>query len=551
MRGAAVVPWGGEVEMVGWLKRCGLFGAVVALVVGLGPALAGAVASTVSIPGVKAIPIAAKPKHGGSMTVLLGSGLAGSWTNLNSVGNPEIFNGGFYDAIYGTLFGQLYNGKIVPQLATGYKYSDGGRTFTITLRKGVTFSDGTPFNSAAVLENWKLDITPGSVDAASYPIASMSAPGPYTLVMNLTHPDGAILDAFPDSSPNWIASPTHLASLKSPTATDLLPVGAGPFKVVSDTPNVQVTMARNPSYWDQPYPYLNKIVFKSVANDSSALAAIQTGEAQVYGGYGEYQNVRSIVNSVDVYGGARVGTNAEDLQFNMQAAPFNNIAAREAIAYATNPEAINKALYASTATLTESPLGPGSPFWEQKVPGYRAYNLKKAKALVKQLGGSLNVTLLSLNDLVTQETDEALQSQWAQAGIHTTIEAKDQGTYIQNVLGGKWQTEIADPGSYDPAVGFGMAFDFGSKGILSGVRDAHLDALIEQASEPLDQKTRIADYDAIYKYISDNEYGVMLYIPTGFTLTAKNVTFSTQKLGLFAPPLQSYYETLAYTNSKT
>ncbi|MGH9044165.1 MAG: ABC transporter substrate-binding protein, partial [Acidimicrobiales bacterium] len=474
-------------------------------------------------------------------------------TNLNVIGNPEIFNDGFYDAVYGTLFGQLYNGKVVPQLATGYKYSDGGRTFTISLRHGVTFSDGTPFNSAAVLENLKYDLAPNSSCpcTSDFPVASMSAPDPYTVVLNLEYPDGALINAFPGSEPNWIASPAHLASLKTPTANDLFPVGAGPFKITADDPNVSLTLARNPTYWDQPYPYLDKINFKVVGNDSSALAAIQTGEAQVYGGYGEYQNVRSIVHTVDVYGGGKVGTNPDDIEFNTTKSPFNNIKAREAIAYATDPAAISKALFAGTASLTQSPTGPGGLFYEPVVPGYRTYDLKKAKALVKQLGGSLNVTLLSQNGLQTQEIDEALQSQWAQAGIHTTIEAKDISTMVQNHIQGAWELQQSNPGSYDPATGFGLAFDFGSKGILSGERDKNLDAMIQAASEPLTMSARSADYKKIFKYMAQNEYAVMLFNTVLFTLTAKNVTFSTDKLGLFAPPLQAYYETLAYTSSKT
>ncbi|MGH9044094.1 MAG: ABC transporter substrate-binding protein [Acidimicrobiales bacterium] len=533
--------------------RLGIVGVVLAMAVGVMPTMASASQSApLGIPGLLINPLPAKPKMGGTMTVLLGAGLEGSWTNLGVLGNPMVFNGGFYDAVYGTLFGQLNDGKIIPQLATSGKYSNGGRTFTITLRQGVTFSDGTPFNAQAVLYNWQNNLAPGSQCPCTddFPVASMTAPDPYTVVMNLKYADGALRDAFPNSSMNWIESPAHWQSLnKTERSADLFPVGAGPFKITADVPNVTVTMVKNPNYWDKPYPYLNKVIFKTIGNDSSALAAVQSGEAQVYGGYGEYQNLRSIVHSVDVYGGTN-GTSTDTLAFNLKSTPFNNLVAREAIAYATQPEPINRALFANTATVTQTPTGPGSPFYFPTVPGYRGYNLKKAKALVKQLGG-LTVSILSQNDLQTQQVDEALQSEWAKAGIHTTIEAKDMGTYIQNVLANKWQIEVSNAGSFDPAVGFGLAFDFGSKGILSGVRDPNFDAMLQAASEPLDQKARHADYARIFKYMSDKQYYVGLWVGSLFTLTAKNVTFSTKYLGLFAPPLQAYYETLAYTNSKT
>ncbi|MGH9044930.1 MAG: ABC transporter substrate-binding protein [Acidimicrobiales bacterium] len=224
---------------------------------------------------------------------------------------------------------------------------------------------------------------------------------------------------------------------------------------------------------------------------------------------------------------------------------WSTIPAREAIVYATDVEPINRALFAHTSSLTDTPTGPGDPYYFPKI-GYPINALKKANVLVKQLGGS-NIKLLCQNVLQVEETDDALQSEWGKAGIQTTIEAQDQPTYVQDAKAGKWEAEISDPGTWDPAIGFGLPFDFGSKGILSGIRDQNW---VQAASGPLTESIGHGDYAKnIFTYMNANQYCVMVFVGTLFTLTAKDVTFSTNNLGLFAPPLQSYYETLAYTSS--
>ena len=178
-------------------------------------------------------------------------------------------------AIYGQLFELGTGGKIVPDLATGYSFSPDGKTLTINLRKGVTFTDGTPFNAQAVYTNWMRDLgTIGIKNGFSspWPIAELPAPkgsppgtpmppaagvvqvtDPYTIVLHFTAPDGAAIDQLFDNIETWIASPTAL-SKKGDAAFGQNPVGAGPFQVVSNVPNNQLIVKKNPSYWQAGSP---------------------------------------------------------------------------------------------------------------------------------------------------------------------------------------------------------------------------------------------------------------------------------------------------------
>src|SRR6202012_1070049 len=93
-----------------------------------------------------------QPKQGGSITVLESKGYSGDWpygldpaTNVDAIPNQDMM-----EAIYGQLFELGAGGKVVPDLATGYTFSPDAKTVTITLRQGVKFTDGTPFNAQAV-----------------------------------------------------------------------------------------------------------------------------------------------------------------------------------------------------------------------------------------------------------------------------------------------------------------------------------------------------------------------------------------------------------------
>src|SRR5215470_14476671 len=101
-------------------------------------------------------------KHGGSITVLESKGYAGDYpSGLDPATDPSsIPNQDMMEAIYGQLFELGANGQAIPDLATSYSFSPDAKDVTITLRQGVKFSDGTPFNAQAVLFNWNRDFGP-------------------------------------------------------------------------------------------------------------------------------------------------------------------------------------------------------------------------------------------------------------------------------------------------------------------------------------------------------------------------------------------------------
>ena len=190
--------------------------------------------------------------------------------------------------IYDTLIVRSDKTKaFVKSLATGWNYSKDGLTYTFTLRRGVTFQDGTPFNAAAVVFNLDRGVDPKtkSQTAAAIlgPYKSSKAVGPYKVVVSFktTTSPTSVLDAL--SQAYWgMVSPT--AVKKEGADYGRHPVGTGPFTFKEWVSNDHITLERNPAYkWGSPYyghtgpAYLDQVVFRIIPDSATRVAALQSG----------------------------------------------------------------------------------------------------------------------------------------------------------------------------------------------------------------------------------------------------------------------------------
>lgn len=468
------------------------------------------------------------PKEGGSLTVLEGKGFSGDWplgldpaTNTTGSADQD-----YYNAVFGQLFELGANGKLIDDLATGYQYSNGNKTVTIDLRPGVKFSDGTALTASVVAWNWTRDLQSSCTCApTAWQVArtnpkvptSPPAPGvikvvnPTTIQVNLTAPDGAFINQMFDTIPNWIISESSFNKMGE-KAFAQLPVGAGPFIMVSDSFSNQIVMKKNPTYWQakQGLPYLNNLTFKSVSGDEAAYEAMLAGEGQVYTNMSTPQLLTQSQQHFDVLN--QLGTSPYDLQLNTAVAPFNNIKARQAIYAMTNFAPILQNIFKNQYPVTEGFTGPGGICYQPTVPGYQGYDPTLAKQLVQESG--LNKATINLGTIssspVASETTQALSQEWAAFGVKTTLHTYPLNGLIQafTANGGKsWQAMIQTAGSYDPAGGVGVGFRFSSTSPFSGVHDPHLDSLLNQAVVSNSLSVRCPLYDQAAEYIAKNYYG--------------------------------------------
>jgi peptide/nickel transport system substrate-binding protein len=462
-------------------------------------------------------------KSGGSLTVLEGDSFAGSWPGLDPATDTDgAANMSYMDSIYGELFELTAGGHETGDLATGYSFANGGKTVNITLRQGVKFSDGTPFNAAAVVYNWKRDLTATCTCKPTFAQKTppvITATGPYSVSLTLTYVDAPFINALQGNVFNWIASPNAIQKMGE-KAFALKPVGAGPFTVVTDTPSSLLVLKKNPHYWQPGLPYLSSLTFKSVSSDEAALTAMESGAGQAYEGMSTPQLVSAFKAKFQTT--AEPSTSPYDIQLNTKIAPFNNIKARQAIYYATDAALLDKSLFGDTYPVGESFTAPAGLFYEQTVPGYITYDLAKAKALVKSLGG-LSFQLGTISVPTATEMDTAIQTEWQAAGMKVTLASWDLTGLIGAFTGGKWQSMLQTAGAYDPGTGVGVCFRFCSTSPFTGVWSTKLDGLLLGAAGTIDSATRQSLYSQAAAYIAKNADGPFLFPIAGYDIAATGV----------------------------
>jgi len=486
------------------------------------------------------------PKAGGSITVLESTGYSGAWSTLDPAQNKEgAATQDFMTAIYGQLFELGSGGKIIPDLATGYTYSPNAETVTITLRQGVKFTDGTSFNAQAVYYNWERDLGPIAIKNGLNPpwlVAEQKAPkgsppgtaepplpgdiqvtGPYTIVVHQILPNAAFIDQLFDSIPNWIASPTALQ--KEGASFGQNPVGAGPFEVVTNTPNDELVVKKNPNYWQSGHPYLNQITFKTVGSDEAAYESMLADQGQVY----EDMSTNSLIDESAAHFNVdnNLGTSPYDLQLNTAVPPFNNPKARQAIYAATNFTPILDHLFGGKYPIVQGFTGPGGICYEQNVPGYQGYDPTLAKTLIQESG--LNKVTIQLGTIAlstAQESTEALRTEWEDLGLKVSLTSWPLSGLIaafEANHGKSWEAMVQTAGAYDPAGGVGVGFRFDSDSPFSGVHDPKLDTLLQDAQappgDPTSQSGRCKYYDEAAEYIAKNYYG-----PFYFAFSPANIS---------------------------
>lgn len=435
--------------------------------------------------------------RGGSLTV----GLEADWHPIDPVlGGLAVDDGSVESAVYAPLFSVNAAGQVGPDLATGYTVSPDGLTYTLQLRQGVTFQDGTPFNATAVQFNFQRDLNPSHPAIfASYikPISSVTVTGPYTVELHLSTPYPALPSVLAGFA-GMMVSPT--AVQKEGASFPQHPVGAGPFEFVSQVAGQSVAFKAFPGYWQKGFPCLDGVTFQSIPNGSSRVASLQSGTIQDAENlaYTDLQQAKSAagVNVVRIPG---LGT-----VFNMletQHAPFNNLAARQAVLYATNFAAINKALYNGLYTPVESSFPPASwAYPGPNVPGYPQYDLAKAKALVSSLGGLSFSFAIQSGSPAIQQLAEAFASQWQQAGMHVSIAAQDQVTLIDNATNGNFQAMLFRwQGAFDPDLDVYQFFHTGASLNNVHLSDPTLDNLLDQARSASSEQAR----KPIYKQVAE------------------------------------------------
>ncbi|HUX72231.1 MAG TPA: ABC transporter substrate-binding protein [Cellulomonadaceae bacterium] len=424
--------------------------------------------------------------------------------------------------IYGTLTEFDKDLNVVPGLATSWEASADGKTLTLHLRTGVTFDDGTAFDSASVkssLDAINLESTAAVARSSLALVTSVDAPDPSTVVLHLSAPDAAL--------------PANLASVNmamlpagaTETALNTKPDGTGPYTLASRKPSQSITLAANTAYWGAA-PTLASIEFRVIPDESSIVSALQSGNVQMAVFDDPLVAKTATGPSVTVTKTPQLSYHV--LQLNARRGDLTDVNVRLAIQCA-----IDRQQVLDTAALGEGEVtGPiTSPAYKSD-PSARpcpTRDLAKAKAYLAKAGKSSGVTIdtiVSQGEYATSVNEaQNLAAQLAEAGITLKLEVLESGAYVDRWIAGDFDAAVAlNGGRPDPDGMYGRYFtSTGNLNKVAGYSSPELDALFAQGKSTTDPAARKVIYTKISNDLENNAAWIWMFTSYTYTVTATSV----------------------------
>ena len=395
------------------------------------------------------------------------------------------------DELYQTLFISSRDGKTVqPLLATGYKRSADGRTWTISLRHGVRFSDGSPLTSADV--KFSLDRSRKANAAFSYllgAISSIAAPSPFTVVIHTAAPSAPLLADLTA----WVAEilPKNLEG-KTNKVFFAHPVGTGPFVFDSWTRGKSLKAVRNTHYWQAGKPYLDSVTWNVVPDANTRVTQLLGGEADISQDV-PLSQVKPVNSIPGLAAGSFPAAYNYFLIFNEAVKPYQDVHVRRAIAYAIDRKTLVNAILFGVGQAACSIVPQSMVYWDSHTPCL-TYNLTKARAELARstVPNGFKGQLLVDNLPTNLSGAQIVQSDLKQIGIDLSLKVVDSGSLYTTYFGkgdyqagfAAWAYDIPDP---DEQISFMFDPKGGGNSYYTGYDNPTVTRLVHQAASTLNQ----------------------------------------------------------------
>jgi peptide/nickel transport system substrate-binding protein len=389
-------------------------------------------------------------------------------------------------------------------LAESWDFSDPS-ALVFRLRKGVTFHDGTAFNAEAVKFNVDRMMDPASKATARSlytAIDTTEVMDEHTVRVRLNKRFGSVLGVLSDRG----------GAMNSPTAVRALgldygfkPASTGPFKVAEYVSGSYLRLVRNENYWGRdeagnPLPYLDEIVMNVIPDVTMQLAALRAGELDV--AYVPYREVPSFLNNsryaVTPCEGSSV---ALLLSFNMAKPPLDNPHLRLAIAHAVNPDALNRAVFFNRALIAKGGMWPpGTLGYDPSVerPGYNVARAREHLRLGGMPGGFEIDAILWPSEFNTPAV-EIIRAQLGAIGIRLNLQVHEMTVATEKFYDGNEAhlSLTTWPHQPEPAITATNLYHSGGSSNAGKLRDAKMDALVDEGAATIDPEKRRAIYRKI------------------------------------------------------
>ncbi len=413
----------------------------------------------------------------------------------------------------------------MPGLADAWTTSQDGRTWTFTIKAGVTFHDGTPLDAAAVVFSFERVIDPKHPHYLANPIEGaywrglfrdvrkVTAIDPRTVAIETAEPYAPLLGElamFP------IVSPTAVGTWGD--AFKAHPVGTGPFAFESWVMGEQLVVKRYDHYWG-PRPALERIVFQVVVDPRQRLIDLESGQVDLAASIlPDEQSFVELHPDLELH---HVASNdISYLAFNTQHPPFDDVRVRRAVNYAINKEPIVKLAYQGRAVAADGPLPPTQ--WGYHKPrtvyGYDPTGARKllaAAAADGKFDPSITYRLFVLTTprpylAQPEQVGRFVQTALDQVGIKTELVLQPYADHRRSLEAGDhdlaifgWIGDTGDPDNFLYVLFHSDNAVPGEAQNIAFFRDPGVDHLLREAQQAVDVATRTGLYAAVQDHLSE------------------------------------------------
>ena len=442
-----------------------------------------------------------EPSNGGSVTVAIAQDLDDSL-------DPHLAVSAGTDEVLFNLFEGLVKpdpkGDLIPAVASDYQISEDGTMYTFTLREGVKFHNGDLVTAEDVI--YSLNRIAGTESGTPLVPA-------FSLVQSIEATDGqTVVITLSEGNIEFLAYLTEAIIPAGYDAQGTAPVGTGPFKFVSRTPQEGMVIERFEDYWGAP-AYLDRVEYKVITNADTLMMSLKSGAVDLCAHLTATQ-VRELGDSFQIESDTMKLVQA--LYLNNAVKPFDDVRVRQALCYAVDVQDI----------LDLTADGEGVPVGSSMYPAFQKYflpelaeaypqDLEKARSLLADAGYpdgfSMTITVPS-NYTPHVDVATVLEQQLKAVGISVTIDLVEWPTWVERVYQGRdfESTVVGIDASSMTARAMLERFESSNDKNFINFSDSEYDRVFAQAISSTDDGEQTALYQRLQEILSEQAANVYI-----------------------------------------
>lgn len=457
-------------------------------------------------------PQSTEPAAGGTFTY----GRPASVTSLDLHNQITSNNAFAIDKVFESLVAFDSKGEIVDWLAKSHQISEDGLTYTFVLREGLKFSNGTDVTAEDAVFSLERHLKVGGPLAISAKVDTIKAQDSKTLVITLKEPYTPFISELSNFSngilPNNFGGQSEEEFFKNP-------IGTGPFVVEKWDPAGDLTFTKNKFYWQEGKPYIDKLVYKLIEDDSQAINQLKAGEVNAIESLA-LQNANEIKDGADT----KVVTNGswvtEQLFFNTLDEHFKDVHVRRALALALDRDGLTKALTFGYAQTANSLLPTTIPYNANDTIKALNFNVEAAKEeLAKSAfpnGFTTKLLVASGNSTRAQEA-QIIQAAGQTIGIKIDIESIELATFRERFFAYDFAAMLNSGQADSPEANSIIAFQTDpegfSKSYWTHYTNDEVTKLLYEGQKTADGDARAQIYTKLLQTLADEAPYIPLYYP--------------------------------------